>query len=236
MKRLVLVLSILSVSIVAHADEPVGKPELSAKEPNPTITDIRDFRSAGWFLAGGLTAFFAHEGGHVVTNLMYGNVPQLQGLWAFGFVPFFAIAPRISCQADVCYTHDGDVFSGGPRGKFVITSAGFNVQHLTDEILLTREPELRYRHGPYRKGILTFNTLLSIGYALASWTGTEDPHGDVSRSASLVGLPSQVYAGALILPALLDLYRYFNPRSRWAPWVSRGSKGVFLGLIFAAPT
>ncbi len=207
----------------------------TAPKPQASFLDVRSASGFGWFAAGALTAFFAHEGGHLFGNFVYGNVPRFESLWAFGFVPFFAISPRIECDDDVCRNHDGQVFYGGPRGKLVMTSAGFNVQHLTDEILLTRDPALRYRYAPYRKGLLAFNTLLSIGYTLASWTRIEDPHGDVSRSAQLAGLSSEVYAGMLILPALFDLYRYCQPNSRWAPWLSRGAKGAFLGVIFAAP-
>jgi len=234
-KRVLIVVSILCLPLSVNAD-PAPKPPDAAAQTGPAgVLDIRDGRSGGLFVAGALTGFLAHEAGHVLANLVYGNVPRLEGLWAFGFVPFFAISPRIDCNEHTCRTHDGKEFWGGPRGKFVITSAGYNVQHVTDEILLTHEPLLRYRNAPYRKGLLAFNTLLSVGYAVAAWTRTEDPHGDLSRSAKLAGLSSDLYAGTLILPAVLDLYRYFMPESRVAPWVSRGSKGLFLGLIFAAP-
>lgn len=235
MNLLVWLLGVFSLPLLAEADTPLPEAAEAEESPAPSVTDVRDLRSGGWFVAGALTGFLAHEGGHLVTNLMYGNVPRLEGLWAFGFVPFFSISPRIDCDVDPCITHDGQAFRGGRRGKFVITSGGYNVQHVTDEIILTREPALRYKHAPYRKGLLAFNILLSVGYALASWTRTEDPHGDLSRSAELAGLCSELYAGMLIVPALLDVYRYFMPRSRFAPWVSRATKGVFIGLIFAAP-
>jgi hypothetical protein len=33
------------------------------------------------------------------------------------------------------------------------------------------------------------------------------------------------WIGAMVLgPALLDVYRYFNPTARWAVWTSRGVK------------
>lgn len=217
----------------AHAQD--ATVSTAATRHSPTWHDIHDGRSAGWFVLGALTGLFAHEAGHVAGNLVYGNVPRLEGLWYGGFIPFFAISPRIECEDGVCRTYDGDKFWGGPRGKFVITSAGFNVQHLTDEILLTREPELRHRYGPYRKGLLAFNTLLSVGYSIAAWTHTEDPHGDVSRSAELAGMPAEAYATMLFTPAALDLVRYFWPRLPVVPWLSRGAKAGFVGLIFVAP-
>ena len=239
MRSFVLALYLLLLPLYARAEPattftPTG-PSLPPAQRPGHILDMADGRSFGWLAAGALTGFFAHEGGHLFANFVYGNVPRLEGLWAFGLVPFFAISPRIECDGDHCTTYDGHEFHGGPRGKLVITSGGFNVQHLTDEILLTRDPTLRYHYAPFRKGLLAFNTLLSIGYTLASWTRTEDPHGDVSHSAHLAGLSSEVYAGMLVLPAVFDLYRYFHPDSWWAPWVSRGGKAAFLGVIFAAP-
>jgi hypothetical protein len=202
------------------------------RDPEATWSDVHGARSFGLFAAGALTGFFAHEGGHLLANLVMGNVPQIQPIWGFGFIPFFTIAPRIGCYGDTCYKHDGSEFWAGPRGKFAITSAGFNVQHITDEILLTRTPYLRYRVAPFQKGLLAFNVLLSIGYATAAITRIENPQGDLSRSAELIGMPPEVYAAMLLLPAGLDIYRYFRPDSRWAPWVSRGGKLAVFGLTF----
>jgi len=230
-----LLILVLCCLLPRQADAQSTRTSEANATPPPTFCDIRDFRSGGLFVAGALTGFLAHEGGHLVANLVYGNVPQLEGLWFQGVIPFFAISPRIECEDGVCRTHDGERFWGGPRGKLVITSGGFNVQHVTDEILLTREPELRYRYGPYRKGLLAFNTLLSVGYAIAAWTHTEDPHGDVSRSAALAGLRPEAYAAVLFAPAALDLVRYFWPRLPVVPWLSRAAKASFIGLIFVAP-
>jgi len=238
MARVRATLLALAVCIVAasgRAEDSVTPIPSPKREAPPTLTDIRDVGSFAWFFSGALTGLFAHEMGHVTANLAYGNVPKLVGLRYFGVIPFFAISPRIECRGNTCYDHDGDRFRGGRRGKFVITSAGFNVQHFTDELLLQIEPGLRFERSPFRKGLFAFNTLLSIGYAIAAWTGTEDPHGDVTRSAGLAGLPPEIYAGVLIVPALFDLYRYYTPDSRWAPWLSCGSKTVFFSLIFAAP-
>jgi hypothetical protein len=37
----------------------------------------------------------------------------------------------------------------------------------------------------------------------------------------------------LLVPALMDTYRYFFPESKWAPWVSRTGKAAVFGLMFA---
>jgi hypothetical protein len=215
---------------ISHEPEPVAKgPRLDAKA---TITDVHDGRSFGWFAAGAVTGFFAHEAGHIFANLLQGNVPHIQPIWGFGFIPFFAIAPNIWCGHHTCYKEDGSRFWAGPRGKVGITSAGYNVQHITDEALLTRDPHLRYHVSPYRKGLLMFNVLLSVGYAIAAVTRIENPEGDLTSTALMMGIPREAYAAALLVPAALDTYRYFRPDSRWAPWVSRSSKVAFFGFIF----
>lgn len=220
-----------SLAEIASLD-PVPPYLVQGDEAQATITDIRSWRSAGWFLAGVASGFFAHELGHIMTNLVQGNVPKLQPIWGFGFIPFFTVAPRIGCYEGHCVKYDGTPFRTGVNGKVAITSAGFNVQHVTDEVLLTVQPRLRYRVAPYRKGLLAFNILLSVGYAISAITRIENPEGDVSSTARLMGIPREAYACTLLAIAGLDTYRYFVPDSRWAPWVSRASKVAFFGVVF----
>ncbi len=210
---------------------PLPSPEAS-EAARATITDVHDWRSGGIFVAGVATGFLAHEAGHVFANLVQGNVPRIQGVLGFGFIPFFTVAPRVTCRDDHCVKHDGSPLSTGVGGKVAITSAGFNVQQVTDELLLSLEPRLRYRVAPFRKGLLAFNTLLSVGYAISAMTRIENREGDVTATAHLMGVPREAYAGALLLIAGLDIYRYFVPDSKWAPWVSRAGKAGFIGVVF----
>jgi len=221
-------------SAVAHAQwlSVTHEPPPAPPEPLATITDVHGLSSFGLFAAGALTGFLAHESGHVFANLVQGNVPRFEGILGFGFVPFFTVAPRIDCEQGHCVKHDGSAFSNGLPGKIAITSAGFNVQHLTDEILLTRNPRLRQRVAPYRKGLFAFNTLLSLAYATTCITRTENSTGDVTASARLMGVPRELYALSLATLAGLDLYRYFVPDGRVAPWLSRGGKVLFVGVLF----
>lgn len=191
-------------------------------------------RTFGLGLAGFVTGFVAHESGHFTANLAMGNVPQFKGLLVWGFLPFFSIAPRIDCESgERCTKHDGSEFGPGERGKYFIVSAGYHVQHVTDEIILTRAPELRYEDAPFRKALLTFNVCLSVMYAVGAWTGLEDPHGDLAGQARLSGMNETFLSFALLTPAAIDTYRYFRPSSaRWSAWVSRGTKAAYLGLNF----
>jgi hypothetical protein len=190
-------------------------------------------RTLGLGTLGFVTGFLAHEAGHVVTNLMLGNVPEFEGFLVWGFLPFFAIAPQIDCVGGVCTKRSGEPFEAGPRGKYAIVSAGYNVQHVTDEILLSRRPNLRYQDAPFHKGLLAFNIFLSGMYAVGSLTGIQDPHGDLAGMTRASGFHHVALSLLLLTPAGLDTYRYFVPDSRWAPWVSRGAKATFIGLTLA---
>jgi hypothetical protein len=48
------------------------------------------------------------------------------------------------------------------------------------------------------------------------------------------GIPEPVVGLIVLTPAVLDSYRYLNPRSRWAKWASRGAKVAGVALTIAA--
>jgi hypothetical protein len=187
---------------------------LWAQAPSPA--DPQRDQSAGKriasFLTGGATGLGAHEAGHVIADLAFGERPGLRKVDFHG-LPFFAI------------THA----SGLPRRQeLTISSAGFWVQHAESEWLLTRRPQLRRQREPFLKGLLAFNVLTSAAYAGAAFarTGPEERDTRGMASSARVGEP---LIGALVLaPAVLDGWRYFHPEARWAVWASRGVKiGMF---------
>src|SRR5204863_9601097 len=90
-----------------------------------------------------------HERGHLTFDAIFNADPRLAGVTSGPF-PFFAI------------THRDDL---SPRREFVISSAGFWMQGLSSEWLLTKRPSLRESHAPLAKGLLAFNVLNSAGYA-----------------------------------------------------------------------
>jgi hypothetical protein len=115
---------------------------------------------------------------------------------------------------------------------YLITSAGFNVQHLVSELLLSFDPELRYHRSLFKKGLLFFNLSLSTGYVLSAWFQVKPPVGDIQGMADASQLNPNWIALMVLIPAGLDLYRFFVPNSKWAPWVSRAAKVTFLGVSF----
>lgn len=204
----------------------------------PSASETPEHHSFGRTLAVGtagvLSGFLAHEAGHVAANLALGNRPRFEGFLYGGFLPFFAITPCIQCDAEGCTDINGQNFGPGRRGKYFIVTAGYHVQHISDEIILSHTPDLRHQYAPFRKGMLLFNIFLSTLYAAGAWTGLQDPHGDLEGAAQLSGLDQTLLSFALVAPAAIDTYRYFVPGSaRWSAWASRLSKGAFAGLNFA---
>ncbi|MET0343289.1 MAG: hypothetical protein ABW252_19930 [Polyangiales bacterium] len=213
---------------IHHEPEPAAAPSLAiSPEPPPAL-----WRTVGLGFAGALTAFLAHETGHVFANLMMGNNPQFEGTMVFGAIPFVVVSPGIDCDPTPCTDRGGERFRAGRRGNYFIVTAGFHVQHLLDEVLLSREPSLKSRYAPFQKGMLLFNLFLSCLYAGGAYTGLEDPHGDLVNAAETSRFREAWLASLLLVPVAMDTYRFFVPSSRWSPWVSRGAKAALLGLNF----
>jgi hypothetical protein len=115
------------------------------------------------------------------------------------------------------------------RQEFVVSSAGFWVQHAVSEWILTRRPGLRREQAPIAKGVLAFNVLASVAYSGAAMGRTGPPERD-TRGMSISSHTDERLVGALVLtPAVLDAWRYYCPESRWLAWASRAAK---VGLVF----
>lgn len=170
------------------------------------------------FLAGAAAALAAHEGGHLLFDVVFDADPGLRRV-EFSGIPFFAL------------THRSDL---SPRREFTISSAGFWVQHAGNEWLLTTRPRLRHERAPFLKGLFTFNVLASAAYSGAAFA-REGPHErDTRGMASSLGA-NERWMGALILaPAILDSWRYFDPEARVPVWASRAVKVVAVLLVIKA--
>jgi hypothetical protein len=188
---------------------------LFAQEPASGPNDPSTGKRVASFLGGGAAGLGLHEAGHLIANAVFGEKPTLKKVDFHG-IPFFAITHR----------------SGLPRHEeFIISSAGFWMQHAENEWLLSRQPPLRAR-GDFLKGLFTFNIVASGAYAGAAFAKT----GPVERDTRGIAESSRVderWIGALLLaPAVLDAWRYFHPDSKWATWSSRGAKiGMVLLIV-----
>ena len=206
----------------------------------PEHTFIKDllpssWKSVGLFLGGAATGFVAHESCHIFVNYTLGSRVSFLPVKYMDKIPFFTIAPDVSCSNGRCTHSDGRPFAAGPAGMYAIVSAGYQCQQIADEIILSTDPQLFHHEAPFRKGALAFNTILSLGYAISNWAGQEPSAGDSSTMDQLPSahLPRGLIAMAIFVPAVLDILRFFLPDQVWLPWVSRASKSLIVGFAFA---
>jgi hypothetical protein len=204
---LAVLLLILALHVpTALAQDPAGDPA------PPSAPKSRPWSSLAPFLAGAAVGLGTHEGGHLLFDVVFDAPPGLAKVDFHG-IPFFAI------------THRSDL---SPRREFIVSSAGFWVQHAETEWLLTRRPGLRREHAPFAKGVFAFDVLASVAYAGAAFARTGPVERDTRGMADAARVDER-WIGALILaPALLDTLRYFHPEAKWASWASRGVK---IGMV-----
>jgi len=167
------------------------------------------------FVAGAGVALITHEAGHLIFDFLFEAEPRVTGVDFHG-IPFFAI------------THRSDL---SPRREYMVSSAGFLVQHVENEWLLGRRPNLRREHAPFVKGAFTFNILASAAYAGAAFAKTGPYERDTRGMASASRVDERVIGAMVLAPALLDAWRYFHPGSKWIAWTSRGSKAGLVLLV-----
>jgi hypothetical protein len=194
-------------------------PSALAQTPQPAQQETSSEHRASdtvKFLAGGASAFVEHEADHLLFDLLFDADPRVKPVH-FGPIPFFAIAHRPNLS---------------PRREFVVSSAGFWTQEATSEWLLTTRPNLRREHAPFVKGAFAFDVLTSIGYGTVAFFRAGPPERDTRGMAVSSRIDERTIGAIVIAPALLDAYRYFNPESRWAKWVSRATKAGTVLLVF----
>jgi hypothetical protein len=167
------------------------------------------------FLAGGALGLAIHESGHLIFDAVFDVDPSVKGV-TFGPFPFFAI------------THRSDV---SPRREFAISSAGFWMQELSSEWLLTRHPDLRETSAPVAKGLLAFNVLNSVGYSIVAFARAGPYERDTRGMADSIGVDERTIGAVILAPAVFDAIRYFKPDARWAKWASRAAKVGSVMLI-----
>ena len=202
--------AILATAGLASAQEPRRLPE-----PSSATSEHRTASGLGQFLAGAAVGLGAHESGHLLFDGIFKADPGIQKV-SFHGLPFFAI------------THKSGL---SPRREFVIDSAGFWVQEATNEVILSRRPNLRRERAPFLKGVFAFNVLASASYAGAAFARTGPVERDTRGMADSLRR-KEPYVGLLILvPAVLDGFRFFHPEARWAAWGSRAAKLGGVALI-----
>jgi hypothetical protein len=175
--------------------------------------DFRRVPDYLWLLLGAGFGFVVHESGHLMLDGMLGAEPKFVGV-KLGPFPFFAIQP----------TH-----LTSNQERYFIAQAGFMMEDVYSELILGLDPHLREHHHPFWKGMLAFHIVVDVGYAVTGMANIGPPQSDVNTMSRALGVPPWSIGLMLLVPAAADAYRYFVPDSRWAPWVSLGSKVTAVG-------
>ncbi len=189
------------VAPYVSAGEVLARQEASPRPVNRTA-------AVGGFVGGIVVGLAAHEGAHLLFDVVFDADPGVKPVDFHG-IPFFAI------------THRSDL---SPRQEYTISSAGFWMQQATNEWLLTARPRLRFEQAPFAKGVFAFNVGASAAYSVAAFAQTGPPERDTRGMAASSRLDERWIGAVVLAPAVLDTWRYFNPDSRWAVWASRAAK------------
>lgn len=169
------------------------------------------------FLGGAALGLGMHESGHVVTALLFDADPGIKGV-SFGPIPFFAI------------THD----TVSPAREYAISAAGFWMQAVTSEWLLSRRPNLRSEHAPVAKGVLAFHLIASATYGIGGLAHLGPPESDTHGMAGALRV-NESWVGALVMaPAVFDTWRYMRPHAAFPRWASRAAKAGLVLLVIRA--
>ena len=201
----------LLVALAGPLAAQTDPPEPAAPPEKTTAGDVVQF------LAGGALGLGLHESGHVLAAWAFDANPGIKGI-TYGFIPFFAI------------THD----PVSPPKEYTISAAGFWMQAVTSEWLLSRRPNLRAEHAPVAKGVLAFHLIASATYGIGGLAHLGPPESDTRGMAGALRV-NESWVGALVMaPAVLDTWRYMRPHAAFPRWASRAAKAGLVVLVIRA--
>ena len=183
----------------------------------PLPSGAQTLTAVAKFIGGGAVGLVMHESGHVMADVAFGASPGVKKV-TFGPLPFFAI------------THE----PVNATQEFIISSAGFWMQHAINETMLCARPDLRHEDAHMLKGLFAFNVLASVAYSAAAFARVGPDERDTRGMAVSADGPEPVIGVAILGPAVLDAARYYGSRNRWVVWGSRAAK--IGGALFVLKT
>jgi len=194
-----------------HADaQEVEAPSEERTESSRAVSTLS-------FLGGAAAGLLAHEGGHLLFDVAFDADPGFRRV-EFAGIPFFAVTHRDGLS---------------PRREYTISAAGFWVQSAAAEWVLIRRPDLRRENGALAKGLLAWSVSSSAVYAAAAFGTFGPPERDTRGMADSRAVAEPWIGLMLLVPAVCDGWRYFDPEARWPRWVSRAAK---VGLVLLVMT
>ncbi len=186
-----------------------------ARAELPPEASFRRWQDYFWFAGGAATAFVVHEVSHLSMDLFLGKKVNVEKV-KLGPFPFFSLTACCNLSRDE---------------EWLIASAGFVSQQMSSELILSLAPRLRAERRPFLKGVLMFDILLSVGYAISGFANAGPPSSDVMTMSRAMQVEPWKIGLMLTAPAVIDLVRYFAPNLSFAPWVSIQTKVLVAGAF-----
>ncbi len=184
----------------------------SAQTPDPSGNE----RGGAWaFVGGAAVGFGAHELGHLFFDVVFDADPGVKKV-SFAGIPFFAI------------THATEL---SPRREYTVAASGLWIQSGLNEWILSRRPDIQRERAPFQKGVLAMSLLTSAVYSGAALFKIGPAERDTRSMAGALGVDERWVGVLVLVPALLDTYRYFHPDATWAAWSARGVKVGMVLLV-----
>ena len=115
----------------------------------------------------------------------------------------------------------GQLISHGRRDHAFLAYSGIFTMNITNEVLLTRHPDLIDRDRPFQKGMFFSNIFIPLFY---TFKGYDDPNSDLLLVQRSTGLDRWQVNAMVIVPAALDVYRYYHPEKKKLRRISRIAK------------
>lgn len=187
----------------------------NAQAKPPPEADFRRWQDWFWFAGGAASAFIVHEVSHLTMDAMLGKTVHVEKV-QLGPFPFFSLTACCNLTRNE---------------EWIIASAGFVSQQMTSELILQLAPSIRQQRRPFLKGVLMFDILLALGYAVTGFANIGPPSSDVMTMSRAMQVEPWRIGLMLTIPATVDLVRYFAPELGFAPWVSVTGKIITAGAF-----
>lgn len=230
---------------IKGGNKPVAMPKRGAGD---FLGEDRDV----WpFLGGGFTAIGIHEFGHQFNARLTGHDADFKGNdsrtfnagpeTVAGVSALFALHLNedqlLPLLPDVTYDfhgvqtpsgmeyvdENGQPVSHGRRDHALLAYSGILFMNLSNEILLTRHPNLIDEDRPFLKGMFFSDIVIPAFY---TFQGYADDNSDLLLLQRDLGYDRWAVNAIVLVPAALDLYRYYHPEKKRLRTYARIAKAV----------
>lgn len=234
----------LTLELLAGLD-----PEVKTVAPSRPNSDFLNEDADLWpILAGGAADIVIHESAHYINARLLGHRTHFRG----NDKRTFKVGPHTPAGISVLFTHhvgdnqllmipdmlydftavetpagleyrdeNGNLVSNGARDHAFIAWSGIMSQQITNEYILTKHPRLIDEDEPLLKGMFLFNIFIPAFYTFES---NRDENSDLRLLRRDLDINRGVVNSMVLVPAALDVYRYYHPEKKRLRLYSRIAK------------